>query len=100
MPSHLRLQVARYILPHLNQSLPEPEPIDSALLHMDIVTTLERLRPKLTVLWDIYLQQQQQQYSSGHDSPINSQSGSSQSDRVRQLYGYRSSRTATDVVDG
>ncbi|GIL47509.1 hypothetical protein Vafri_4310 [Volvox africanus] len=65
--------VSRYIVPRLSQPLPEPEPIDSALLHMDILTTLERLRPKLNVLWDVY--QQQQQSGAGHDSPPTSQSG-------------------------
>ncbi|GFR43587.1 hypothetical protein Agub_g4684 [Astrephomene gubernaculifera] len=66
--------VNRFILPHVHQPLPDPDPIDSALLHMDIVATLERLRPKLTVLWDTYIQQQQG--GSGHDSPSTSLSGS------------------------
>ncbi|GLC44073.1 hypothetical protein PLESTB_000932300 [Pleodorina starrii] len=73
--------VSRYVLPRLNQPLPEPEPIDLALLHMDIVATLERLRPKLGVIWDVYLQQQQQG-GPGADSPPGSNSGSSQSDKT------------------
>ncbi|EFJ51076.1 hypothetical protein VOLCADRAFT_103712 [Volvox carteri f. nagariensis] len=76
--------VSKYILPRLNQPLPDPEPIDLALLHMDIVTTLERLRPKLTVLWDTYLQQQQQS-SSSHETPPTSQSGSLQSVQPTEL---------------
>ncbi|KAG2451344.1 hypothetical protein HYH02_003948 [Chlamydomonas schloesseri] len=64
--------VKRYVLPRLGQALPEPDAIDSALLHLDVMGTLERLRPKLVVLWETYMQQQQLQHhnsgtASGHD---------------------------------
>ncbi|KAG2445692.1 hypothetical protein HXX76_000300 [Chlamydomonas incerta] len=70
--------VTRYVLPRLGQALPEPDPIDSALLHLDVMGTLERLRPKLVVLWETYMQQQHHSgTASGHESPSvgNSMSG-------------------------
>lgn len=41
------------MLPRLSLPLPEPDPVEAALLHMDLVTTLEKLRTKLQVGQDV-----------------------------------------------
>ncbi len=43
------VQVAKYVLPRLSLPLPEPDPVEAALLHMDLVTTVEKLRTKMQV---------------------------------------------------
>lgn len=76
--------MTRYVLPRLGQALPEPDPIDSALLHLDVMGTLERLRPKLVVLWETYMQQQHHSGTgSGHDSPTAGNSSGGGEYRVR-----------------
>jgi hypothetical protein len=78
--AHVCTQVSAYVLPRAGAPLSDPEAADTAVLQAEVVSVLERLRPKLLLLWDHYMEVQAKQERRERSSANGSASGAATAD--------------------